>query len=100
VSAAQRLFSLVGADRRRVSEHKTATVTAVRLFEHLPEHPMITLAKAVELVGATKPTTGKAIDALNQAGILKEITGRKRDRIYAYQAYLDVLAEDTHTTPG
>jgi Fic family protein len=100
VSAAQRLFSLVGADRRRLSEHKTATVTAVRLFEHLPEHPMITLAKAVELVGATKPTTGKAIDALNQAGILKEITGRKRDRIYAYRAYLDVLAEDTSTAPG
>jgi hypothetical protein len=33
----------------------------------------------VELVGATKPTTGKAIDALNKAGILKEITGKKRD---------------------
>jgi len=100
VSAAQRLFLLVGADRRRVSGHKTATVTSVRLFEHLPEHPMITLAKAMELVGATKPTTGKAIDALNKAGILKEITGKKRDRIYAYRAYLDVLAEDTRTTSG
>jgi Fic family protein len=100
VSTAQRLFSLVGVDRRKVSEHKAATVTSVRLFEHLPEHPMVTLAKARELVGATKPTTGKAIDALNQAGILKEITGRKRDRIYAYRSYLDVLAEDTRTTPG
>jgi Fic family protein len=100
VSTAQRLFSLVGADRRKVSGHKTATVTSLRLFEHLPEHPMITLAKAMKLVGGTKPTAGKAIDALSQAGILKEITGRKRDRIYAYRAYLDVLAEDTRTTPG
>ncbi|MDP7015233.1 MAG: hypothetical protein QGG36_05515 [Pirellulaceae bacterium] len=54
----------------------------------------------MELVGATKPTTGKAIDALTRAGILAEITGKKRNRIYAYRAYLDVLAEDTAPAPG
>lgn len=99
VETARRLFTLVGADRRKVSRHKVATVTSVRLFELLPEHPMITLATGTELVGATKPTTGKAIDALCQAGILEEITGKKRDRIYAYQAYLDVLAEETDLIP-
>jgi Fic family protein len=95
VRSAQRLFSLVGVDRRRVSEHKAATVTAVRLFDLLPEHPKITLARATRLLGATKPTTGKAIDALVQAEVLQEVTGKKRGRIYAYRAYLDVLAEDT-----
>jgi Fic family protein len=95
VETAQRLFSIVGADRQKMSQHKSATVTSVRLFELLPEHPMITLATATELVGATKPTAGKAIDSLCQAGILQEITGKKRDRIYAYRGYLDVLAEDT-----
>ena len=99
VKTAKRLFRLVGADRRTVSEHKAATVTSVRLFEQIPEHPMITLATAMQLVGATKPTTGKAIDALCPAGILQEITGRKRDRIYAYQAYLDVLSEETSPIP-
>ena len=99
VKTAKRLFRLVGADRRTVSDHKAATVTSVRLFEQIPEHPMITLATAMQLVGATKPTTGKAIDALCQAGILQEITGRKRDRIYAYQAYLDVLSEETSPIP-
>ncbi|MFV2068037.1 MAG: Fic family protein [Pirellulales bacterium] len=100
VRTARRLFAIVGGDRRKVSEHKSATVTSLRLFELLPEHPMITLAKAMELVGATKPTAGKAIDALRQAGILKEITGKKRDRIYAYRGYLDVLAEETDAIPG
>ena len=92
VMTAQRLFALVGADRRRVTQHPAATLTAVRLFELLPECPMITLANAVDLIGSSKPTTGKPIDALCQAGVLLEITGRKRDRIYAYRAYLDVLA--------
>ncbi|MFV1966554.1 MAG: Fic family protein, partial [Pirellulaceae bacterium] len=95
VRTAKQLFTLIGTDRHALAAHQAASVTALRLFEMLPEHPMVTLAKATELLDTTKPTTGKAIDALCQAGILYEITGRKRDRVYAYRAYLDVLAEDT-----
>jgi hypothetical protein len=36
-----------------------------------------------------------ALDALRRAGVLHETTGRKRDRVYAYQAYLKVLTENT-----
>jgi hypothetical protein len=67
----------------------------VRLFDLLPEHPMVTLAKTRELLATTKPTATKAIKALCDAGVLHEITGKQRDRIYAYQGYLQVLAEDT-----
>jgi Fic family protein len=95
VSAARRLFKLLGDDRRAVAGHKATTVTAVRLFDLLAEHPMVTLAGATELLGATKPTAGKAIDALCRAGVLREATGRRRDRLYAYDRYLKVLSEDT-----
>jgi hypothetical protein len=43
----------------------------------------------------SKPTAIKAMDALQSAKILRETTGKKRDRVYAYQAYLQVLIEDT-----
>jgi hypothetical protein len=86
---------LVGRDRREVSEHKAATVTAVRLFEILPNHPIVTLPTAIDLLKTTQPTAGKALDALCRAEVLREITGKRRDRIYAYQAYLDLLARDT-----
>jgi hypothetical protein len=56
---------------------------------------MVTLAKTQELLETTKPTATKAIKALCEAGVLHEITGKQRDRIYAYQGYLKVLAEDT-----
>ena len=56
---------------------------------------MVTLPGVMGLLKTTKPTAGKAIDALCKAGVLKERTGRRRDRIYAYEAYLKVLAEDT-----
>lgn len=95
VSAARRLFALLVEDRRAAANHKATTVTAIRLLDFLPEHPVITLPRAMELLKTTKPTAGKAIDALCQAGILGEITGRQRDRIYAYNAYIKILAEDT-----
>ena len=98
VSAAKRLFALLGKDRRTVAGHEATTVSAIRLLDVLPEHPMVTLPAAMDLLKTTKPTAGKAIDALCKAGILKETTGKQRDRVYAYEAYLKVLAEDTAVT--
>ena len=98
VSSARRLFALLGRDRSNVANHKATTVTAIRLFDLLPEHPVLTLPRTMELLATTKPTAGKAIESLCKAGILRETTGRKRDRVYAYGGYLDVLAEDTTET--
>lgn len=95
VDAARRLHALLGTDRQAVVNHKSTTMPAVRLLDLLPEHPMVTLAKTQDLLETTKPTATKAIKALCDAGVLHEITGKQRDRIYAYQAYLKVLAEDT-----
>ena len=95
VGAAQRLHALIGGDRRKVVNHEMATVSAVRLLDLLPEHPIVTLASTIDLLETTKPTAAKAMDALVQAGVLVETTGMKRDRIYAYRAYLKILEEDT-----
>jgi Fic family protein len=95
VSAAQRLFALTSKNRLTVSAHPAATVPAIRLLELLPSHPMVTLSLATKLLGVSKPTVIKAIDALEQAGVLRETTGKKRDRVYAYHAYLQVLRQDT-----
>jgi Fic family protein len=95
VSAAQRLFTLISKDRKRLANHPSATVPAIRLFDQLPGHPIITLASAIKLLKVSKPTASKAIHALEQAHILRETTGRLRDRVYAYHAYLSVLTTDT-----
>jgi Fic family protein len=95
VAAAQRLFSLTSKNRLALSAHPAATVPAIRLLELLPAHPMVTLPMAVKLLGVSKPTAIKALDALQQAGILRETTGKKRDRVYGYYGYLQVLTKDT-----
>jgi Fic family protein len=95
IGAAKRLFDLLGRDRRIVANHEATTVSTVRLFDFLPEHPIVTLPLVIRVLKTTKPTAGKAIEALCRAGILHETTGRQRDRIYAYSSYLKVLTEDT-----
>jgi Fic family protein len=95
VGSARKLFSLVTHDRLRMLEHATSSVAAIRLFEVLPKHPILTIATAMKLLGTTKPTASRAVDALIASGVLRETTGRKRDRSFAYDAYLDVLRVGT-----
>ena len=95
VSTARDLFGLVNRDREQVLITPGSTVMAVRLFEKLPEHPILTIATAVKILDTTRPTAAKAMTALVEAGVLKEISGKKRDRSFSYAAYLDVLKTET-----
>ncbi len=95
VASARELFALIAEDRARALEYAGTSVAAVRLFELLPRHPIVSVAFAVERLSVTKPTAGRAIDALEQAGVLVERTGKKRDRSWVYQSYLDLLRVGT-----
>lgn len=95
VTSARELFALVAADRTRVLGHDGMSVMALRLFELLPRHPVVTVASVVKLVQTTKPTAGRAIELLVAAGVLMETTGKKRDRSFVYRSYLDRLRVGT-----
>jgi len=92
---ARDLFALVNADRARALAAPASSVMAVRLFEELGQHPIVTIARVTELLEITKPTATKAVNTLVDAGILKETTGRRRDRTFSYAAYLDRLRVGT-----
>jgi Fic family protein len=95
---ARELFLLVNEDRARVLSAPNASVMAARLLDQLPRHPMVTIPAVVKLLGTTKPTAAKAIGVLEQLQILRETTGRRRDRMFSYAAYLDRLRSGTE--PG
>lgn len=95
VATARALSALVADDRARAQGSRGMTVGAVRLFEKLPQQPFITVAAVCRLIGASKPTAGRAVEALERAGVLAEATGRQRDRLFAYRRYVDLLREGT-----
>jgi Fic family protein len=95
VASARELFALVAEDRARVLANEGMTIGVLRLFELLPRHPVVTVASAMKMLDTTKPTAGRAVELLVGAGVLVEMTGKRRDRAYAYRAYLDRLKVGT-----
>ena len=94
VRVARELHAIVGRDRSRIAAHGRSTVAAIRLLECLPSAPVVTVPGAARLLRLTAPPARKAIELLEFLGVLREISGKRRGRAYAYQEYLDALIGD------
>ena len=94
VRVAQALHALVARDRHRIIAHDRPTVAAIQLLEQLPFNPVVTALGASVLLGLTAPPTRKAIQLLEGLDILREITGKRRGRLYIYNEYLQILTGD------
>ncbi len=95
VNTTRQLFDLMSADRERLLGHGHVTVPSIRIFEMLPKKPMMTIGTITRALDVTKPTAAKAVDVLTDCKILREHSGRKRDRVFAYAKYLDILQVET-----
>lgn len=95
VETARDLSAAVREDQERVLRLETISVVALRLFDALPNHPIVTAKSVMELLSTSKPTAGRAIELLVESGVLVERSGRQRDRWYAYGRYLDRLRSGT-----
>ena len=96
---ATELLKLFDEDKRRIETLGRPSATALRLHQLLQERPLTTTAQASARLGISRPTIAKAIGHLARLGILDEITGARRGRIYVYRAYLSVLERGTEPLP-
>jgi Fic family protein len=94
---ARRLLKLIEDDRAKVSTLGRRTPQTLRVFEHLQRNPFVTIPATAEKLGITPPTVAKSFAALTELGILKEMTGRQRWRLFAYDAYVAILNEGTES---
>ncbi len=95
VATARRLHDIVTASRERALGRADATVISLRLFELLPEHPILTVQRAVELLACSRPAAGKALRVLEAAKVLVPLDERRKSRTWVFSEYLDVLREGT-----
>ena len=93
VQTARRLVDLFEEDTSRVRQTGRAAVNALRVLAVLRQRPVLTLKYLGEHHGLTFPTATKAIQSLCKAGIVRELTGRRRNRVFAYDGYLAILSE-------
>jgi Fic family protein len=93
VDTAHRLLALFRDDAARVQALGRAAANALRVFDALRRRPLARIDALAAQIGIAYPTAARAIDALHGLGIVREITGRKRERVFAYSAYLAILNE-------
>ena len=95
VQTAERLIRMAEEDRTRIKGVGRAAGSALRLHHVLLEHPVISISKACELTGLWPTTVTSMMQRLEGLGIVRELTGKRRNRIFSYTRYIETLKEGT-----
>lgn len=95
VETAQRLVTRYKEDTARVQAAGRSTATMLRVLQSLHERPVLTLNEVSRRAGLSFPTASKGMAGLVEIGIVRELTGHRRNRVFAYDRYLAILGEGT-----
>jgi Fic family protein len=95
VASATLMLDLFAADRKRIEELRRAAGSVLRVHEYLQRRPITSVPNAVKELGLTAPTVRSAIEHLVGLKMVREITGKQRDRLFVYDKYLEQLQEGT-----
>jgi Fic family protein len=93
VDTAQRLNDLANKDREKISELGRAAASTLKIHRFLMEHPVATSGWLVEKSGITSATVNKALTHLGEQGIVVELTSKRRNRLFSYAGYVEILNE-------
>jgi Fic family protein len=94
---ANSIVALFQADRQRISEEAAAPNSVLRVHELLQTSPYVNAPTAREKSALALPTVNAALDQLVKLGMVAEVTGKKRGRVYAYRRYLELLSDAAPT---
>ncbi len=95
VDAAKQIMELQSRHRSLLWQKKMSSPLAVGILEKLFYTPYVSVNDIASDFSITYQAASTLTSQLENAGILKEITGRKRDKRYIYADYLQILEEGT-----
>lgn len=95
VETAQQLLDLSNKDREKISTLGRATASTLRVHRTLMEHPIVTSGWLVKKTGITAATVNKTLGHLVQLGIVRELSAKKRNRLFSYAGYIEILNRGT-----
>jgi Fic family protein len=97
--AATRIIDLFKQDRERITAESDRAGSALRIHDLMQQNPYVTSNQLVERTGLSSPTVNAALADLVRLGIVEEVTGRRRGRVFGYRRYLAILSEGTDPLP-
>ena len=90
---AARILTLFDQDRAQIETIGRRAATAHRMHELLRRHPIMTVPSGAKQLDLTAPTVRNTITILEDLDIVREITGKQRNRAYVYDSYVQILNE-------
>ncbi len=85
---------LLDDDRSRLGNLGRQSASAIRALEGFSKRPVASVAEIAKLAGVSIVTAAKCIGEMMKIGLLEEITGRDRDRLFCYRGFIDTLEGD------
>ena len=93
VTTARQLVEMFASDRATIEQGNNRVNSTLRVHEALKDQMILSISEASERTGLAFPTASKAIEQMVKIGIVREITGKRRGRLFAYDKYLAILNE-------
>jgi cell filamentation protein, protein adenylyltransferase len=85
------LIDLFLADRKEVESLGRSAPAALKVFDLLKQKIVISPTSAAADSGLTWPTALSSLERMEKLGIVSEVTGKKRDRLFVYSEQLKIL---------
>jgi Fic family protein len=91
---ARRVLALREAHRSAVTTHMArAAANGHRVLEHLYIRPIVSVSEIQTMLGTTYPSASNVVSKMVSLGILIEITGNRRNRLFRYEPYIQLFSE-------
>ena len=90
-----RSLTLFARDRKKIQQLGRASSSALRVQEYMQKRPIANIAAVSKSLGLSVPTVTAALHHLSRLGIAKEMTGHRRNRMFSYSKYLEIVSAGT-----
>ncbi|MBN2026285.1 MAG: Fic family protein [Actinobacteria bacterium] len=94
IETARKVLALREQDVRKISEAGGSAQRALSLLDALYHTPLVRVKDIEGLVDIRNPNALALTNKMIKLGILKEITGQKRNRVFAYDDYIKLFQSD------
>lgn len=93
IETAKKVLVLFERDHQKIKQSGKLAASPLRVHRVMQERPLLPASYAAKSAGLSLPTVYSAVSHLQSIGIVKEVTGKRRNRVYAYDGYCRILSE-------
>jgi Fic family protein len=92
---ATRILHLFSTDREKIQKLGRSSSSALRVHEYMQRKPIANIAATAKALKISIPTVTLALNHLVRIGIVEEVTGKRRDRLFTYSGYFNIVSKGT-----